>query len=538
MAELDADFDKPLNMRSFPVGRLADAEASFADSTGVVLTADPLELDILGEGLEYDDTGALVGGTITDVDVYFEDELWFTLADAALSVETLQDAASDADPLAFFEAFLDGDDEIRGSSGADQLLGFAGDDRILGGEGNDILEGGDGDDELDGGAGVDQMRGGAGDDRYRVDNPRDRVLEVANEGYDTVASEIDLVLPEHVEALVLLGGGDLSGTGNALSNRLVGNAGDNRLDGRGGADEMEGGAGRDTYLVDDAADRILEEESGGIDTVIATTDFTLPDHVERLVLAPGSAVSGTGNDLENEIIGNERANVLDGRGGNDRLVGGRGNDIYWIDGSGDVVVEERGGGIDTIRIEGDVGLESRDHVENVELLGSGDFRAVGNALANRLVGNAGDNVLSGLAGNDVLQGGAGDDTLLGGIGNDLLEGGAGEDVLRGGAGRDRLTGGTGADAFVVGDAARSIATITDFSRAEGDRIAVGALLDGLDDDADLTPYLRLVEKGRAVNLFVDPDGPGRARPLQVAVVLGNLGTDLAALLADGTIDLA
>ena len=75
MAELDADFDRPLRMREFPVRALATAESSFADANGVVVTAGGLELDILGIDLEYDGNGNLVDGTVTDVDVYLEDEL-------------------------------------------------------------------------------------------------------------------------------------------------------------------------------------------------------------------------------------------------------------------------------------------------------------------------------------------------------------------------------------------------------------------------------------------------------------------------------
>lgn len=121
MAELDADFDRPLRMREFPVRALATAEPSFADATGVVLTAGDLELDILGTDLEYDEAGGLVRGTVTAVDVYNDDELWFSLSDAEAPVEEFVDAVEAADPLAFFEAFLSGDDEILGSIDADEL---------------------------------------------------------------------------------------------------------------------------------------------------------------------------------------------------------------------------------------------------------------------------------------------------------------------------------------------------------------------------------------------------------------------------------
>jgi len=85
-----------------------------------------------------------------------------------------------------------------------------------------------------------------------------------------------------------------------------------------------------------------------------------------------------------------------------------------------------------------------------------------------LRGGAGNDLLEARAGGDAVYGDAGDDRLFGSLGSDILSGGDGMDVLFGGYGADRLTGGAGADRFVVrlsdGD------LITDFSRAEGDRI--------------------------------------------------------------------
>ena len=354
MARLDADFDRPLRMREFPVRALATAEPSFADANGVVLTAGGLELDILGIDLEYDGNGNLVDGTVTDVDVYLEDELWFSLTGAETSAASMVASFEAGDALAFFRAFLeDSDDSIRGSIERDELYGFAGDDTIEGGDGDDILYGLEGDDAIDGGRGADQMRGGSGDDRYRVDDVRDRVLELPDDGIDEVESSLSYTLPDHVENLVLRGSRAIEGAGNALDNLIVGNEGNNRLDGRAGADEMIGGGGDDTCLVDDPDDLVVENEGEGTDTVLAAVTYELPDHVENLVLVGRAAIDGSGND---------RANLLDGGAGVDTLRGGKGDDIYVFHGSADVVIEERRGGIDTIRIDGDIELE-REHRE-------------------------------------------------------------------------------------------------------------------------------------------------------------------------------
>jgi len=90
-----------------------------------------------------------------------------------------------------------------------------------------------GHDLLDGGAGADSMAGGVGNDRYIVDNIGDTVTEGADAGTDTVEASIGYTLGENVEALVLTGGADIDGAGNADENSVIGN---DTLDGGGGAD--------------------------------------------------------------------------------------------------------------------------------------------------------------------------------------------------------------------------------------------------------------------------------------------------------------
>jgi Ca2+-binding RTX toxin-like protein len=81
-------------------------------------------------------------------------------------------------------------------------------------------------------------------------------------------------------------------------------------------------------------------------------------------------------------------------------------------------------------------------------------------------------------GNDTITGNSVGNRLVGGRGSDTLSGGVGRDLLDGGRGADTLTGGADADLFVVRrDADASVGspvsdTITDFSIAGGDRVAV------------------------------------------------------------------
>ena len=110
------------------------------------------------------------------------------------------------------------------------------------------LYGNTGSNLLNGEGGADIMLGGAGNDVYFVDNVGDLVFENLNEGTDAVFSTVDYTLTANVETLVLQGAGNLSGTGNALDNKLFGNSGDNTLNGGAGADRLTGGAGNDTFV--------------------------------------------------------------------------------------------------------------------------------------------------------------------------------------------------------------------------------------------------------------------------------------------------
>ena len=111
------------------------------------------------------------------------------------------------------------------------------------------------------------------------------------------------------------------------------------------------------------------------------------------------------------------------------MSGGKGNDIYFVDSTFDVVREEKDAGIDEIRANVDFVIAAEGNsTENLTLLGTDDISGSGNALNNVITGNSGDNGLSGGAGNDTLNGGDGNDTLDGGAGNDQMAGGNGHDI--------------------------------------------------------------------------------------------------------------
>jgi Ca2+-binding RTX toxin-like protein len=322
--------------------------------------------------------------------------------------------------------------------------------------GADALAGGDGNDTLDGGAGADTLAGGLGDDVYIVDNKGDFVVEAPNGGIDEIRTALDFfALGANVENLTFTGTGSFLARGNDLDNVITGSDGTNSFWGGDGNDSLIGGDGSDTLR------------------------------------------GGTGND---RLIGGRGDDTLNGEVGADTMIGGDGNDAYFVDNTGDVVVESPDGGRDLIQTTVDYTLPA--NVERLFLVGAareGHGNALDNDIADytntdgietiSLYGYDGNDTIAGSnapnyidsgTGDDAIAAGGGNDTLIGGEGNDWLHGGAGDDSLIGGPGIDTLMGGTGADHFVFlkGDSGATAATadrITDFSHAEGDKIDLSAL---------------------------------------------------------------
>jgi len=299
------------------------------------------------------------------------------------------------------------------------------DNVIMGNSAANTLTGGAGSDLLFGAGGIDTMRGGAGDDYYEVDHASDIVTENASEGTDTVQTSLTYTLGTNVENLILTGETAINGTGNGLNNWLTGNeaantltggAGNDTLDGLEGADKLLGGAGDDTYIFEDAVDTITENSNAGIDTVQSAVTYTLAANVENLILTGEAMINGTGNALNNLLIGNEAANTLSGGAGLDTMRGGAGNDAYVVDNTGDVITENANEGVDNV--QSSVTYTLAANVENLTLTGTAALNGTGNALNNVLTGNSAVNTLTGGAGNDTLNGLAGADKLLGGVGDD------------------------------------------------------------------------------------------------------------------------
>jgi len=210
------------------------------------------------------------------------------------------------------------------SSGNDNLAGTLANDSMGGLAGNDTLTGLAGDDTLDGGAGNDSIVGGLGDDTYYVDSTGDRVVELANQGTDTVVSDISLSLAKvaNVENWVGIGSADIAATGNALGNSLTGNSGANTIDGGLGIDTLTGGAG---------ADRFVFSSKLGATNTDTITDFVSGGDKIQLSKSVFSKFKAGAVAQANFVSGGANTKALDS---NDYLIFNGSQLLYDADGSG------------------------------------------------------------------------------------------------------------------------------------------------------------------------------------------------------------
>ena len=302
-------------------------------------------------------------------------------------------------------------DILFGTAAADRIQGMGGNDRLSGLGGNDLLEGGTGDDWLQGGAGSDNIDGGTGTDTADYsDNTGGIRLNLGAHATDTrgngtvreydaagnLASTDTLTSIENVTggsgndqlfgnyAFNILHGGDgrdfIFGGGG--SDRIYGDGGDDLLAPGAGNTFIDGGAGTDTlfWYTGSGADTFVDLQAG---TVSYATNAT----VETLVSIENARSHGD----DDTISGSSVANALQGGGGNDVLDGRDGDDF----------------------LIGDYGRRLSD-TPAIPAPGQAD---------------------------DVLSGGGGDDVLVGDFGDDILSGGSGSDRFEFdiGSGHDRIT---------------------------------------------------------------------------------------------------
>ncbi|HLD68564.1 MAG TPA: hypothetical protein VJA19_21290, partial [Pseudomonas sp.] len=175
---------------------------------------------------------------------------------------------------------------------------------------------------------------------------------------------------------------------------IDGGAGDDWINGGEGADVLGGGAGMDVLL-----------GGGGDDTLLVTGQDMQADYFNG---GPGhdQVLGGDDDDVIrlHQFIDDMRVELIDGRGGKNRIEGTADKDALNF---------------------------SDTELRNIELID----------------GLAGDDIIYGSQGNDVIRGGADNDQLYGNDGDDnfLFEGDQGVDSVSGGEGVDRILGSPGDD---------------------------------------------------------------------------------------------
>ena len=266
------------------------------------------------------------------------------------------------------------------------------------------------------------------------------------------------------------------------------------------------------FFTDDQADNVLSGDSGNND--IRGFD---------------------GNDTISGGAGNDR---LDGGAGADSMTGGVGSDTYYVQHTGDRVIETNAsagtGGTDRVYTRLSA-YTLGANVENGRIDTSATASLTGNGLNNVLTAGAGNNFLNGAGGIDTADysaagsavtvalartdvqatGGSGSDkltameNLTGSRYNDTLTGSTGNNTLQGGAGSDRLTGNGGSDRFVLSSKLGSD-TITDFGSGN-DKLVI--------DQSDL----RVGDGDTTVDGVVVKSGSGGfANTAELVIVTGNI----------------
>ncbi|MDZ8264117.1 DUF4347 domain-containing protein, partial [Nostoc sp. ChiQUE01b] len=300
--------------------------------------------------------------------------------------------------------------ELNGTNGADNLVGKNYSNIINAQAGNDTITGNQGNDTLTGGGGKDKF----------VYNLGDGVDPITDFGGLGKGSNPSTAIIAEVDTLKFQGAGL-----TARNLLLTQNSNNLEITFEGVADDK---VILQNFLLEnlDNLSTIGNILFDGQSTISDSFDVFDANSTQSTIFNKNTVTFL--NDLNNNINGfDNSADVINGRGGDDRIDGKSGNDLL------------RGG----------------DGEDNDTLIG-GD----GN---DSLIGSDGNDSLIGSDGNDSLIGGDGNDSLIGGRRENSLIGGAGNDILISGNYINTLTGGSGNDQFIYqtfndGD------TITDFNR--------------------------------------------------------------------------
>lgn len=364
---------------------------------------------------------------------------------------------------------------------------------IDGGPGYDDITAGSAADVISSGANGGFLRGSSGNDVFTVSLVAGDSLSIrGGSGNDTIdmagagAGSSNLVTGDDGNDTFLPGPANMNVQAGAGDDTINGGPGDDMLQGEDGSDSILGGSGDDRLVPDRGAADGPDSVAGGpggdtIDYLSRVTPVTVDLRVttgqggagENDTIADDVEHASGGNGADT-LVGDDAANILDGKAGDDTIDGAGGTDVLrggvdsdTINAASDVIpdVVDCGTGR-TVAVAGSADADNAnlDYVDVLDPAAdcetvnraapptlapqggtAGDDTLVGTSLADLIFGLAGNDTISGRDGNDELYGNAGTDTLLGENGDDELVGNADNDTLRGGEGNDALAGRGGAD---------------------------------------------------------------------------------------------
>ncbi len=237
---------------------------------------------------------------------------------------------------------------IGGTNNDDVLYGTSENDFIHGKKGNDIIidnyisddtyifDLGDGKDTITDKGGNDIIKFGDGisqDDIILTKDNNDLLINIKDAEDQIRIKDWALSYDNQIETFKFRDNNNLTNINAQIHNyigtddddTIVGNTKNNIIDGGLGADTMFGDLGDDTYIVDNINDIVVEYENQGSDTIKSSVTYALTDNVENLILTGNDNIDATGNELDNNIMGNSGNNMLSGGNGNDSYIFGLNN---------------------------------------------------------------------------------------------------------------------------------------------------------------------------------------------------------------------
>jgi Ca2+-binding RTX toxin-like protein len=374
----------------------------------------------------------------------------------------------------------DGDSKTAGASGG-VILALGNQDTLTSGGGTTVLDaagsnafvtGGSGNDTLTALGAGSTLVGGLGNERFEINDVSDVVQAQAGAAANALFSSVSYTLPVNIEAMTLVGNGNLVATGNSGNDVITGNSGNDTLVAGGGADTLisgsgvdflEGGRGPDAFIVNNSQDSIDLPwyNDSSKDTIYSSVSYNTDSQISTLTLTGSDNLTATDTYGYATLTGNAGNDTLVGGGGQDTLIAGTGADTL-VAGSGTntLVINNTADVIQAtadsrfVTVQSSVSYTLGQYLTRLELIGSADMVGQGNdEVSNYIHGNAGQDTLIAGSGRDTLVAGTGIDTLIAGTGNDVLQGAGGDTfMLNPGFGNDQisLSSGSGIIQFGAG----------------------------------------------------------------------------------------